>query len=266
MRRRLLGLVASLVLATFGTVVLVSYVQSAHDKAVAGEPTEPVLVVTSRVPKGTKAADLGDKVAVKDVAASAKVKGAVSSASALTGKVAATDLMPGEQVLAERFDTPQALGRAGVPKGLLEVTVQLAPERVLGGEIKPGDTVAVLSSFKPFDMPPPDDQPQQQSKKTPNSTHIILHKVLVTNVQLTNMTRNAKAEEKEKEKEEAAKDDDTAPEPAPAGQLLITLAMDAPSVERVVFTTEHGTLWLAAEPSDASEAGTKIQTRDTVYE
>lgn len=262
MRRRLLGLVASLVLATFGTVVLVSYVQSAHDQAVAGEPTEPVLVVTTRIPKGTKAADLKGMVAVKDVPASTKVKGAVSRPSALTGKVAATDLMPGEQVLAERFDTPQVLGRAGVPKGLLEVTVQLAPERVLGGDIKPGATVAVLASFKPFDMESPDPN---APKKTPNSTHIILHKVLVTNVQLTNMTTNRKTSEK-KDGEEAKDEDDTEPDPAPTGQMLITLATDAPSVERIVFTAEHGTVWLSAEPSDAPQGGTKIQTRGTIYE
>ena len=30
---------------------------------------------------------------------------------------------------------------------------------------------------------------------------------------------------------------------------------------RVVFGAEHGTLWLAWEPKDANEAGTKVQTR-----
>ena len=52
---------------------------------------------------------------------------------------------------------------------------------------------------------------------------------------------------------------------APTGKLLVTLALDAPSVERVVFAAEHGTVWLSAEPSDAPEDGTKIVERGNVY-
>jgi pilus assembly protein CpaB len=47
----------------------------------------------------------------------------------------------------------------------------------------------------------------------------------------------------------------------PVGNLFVTLALDGPSVERVVFGAEHGRLWLAAQPADAAEGGTKVQTR-----
>ena len=49
MRTRLLSLVGSVALAAIGTVMLVSYVQSAHAKATAPERMESVLVVTQRV-------------------------------------------------------------------------------------------------------------------------------------------------------------------------------------------------------------------------
>jgi hypothetical protein len=43
------------------------------------------------------------------------------------------------------------------------------------------------------------------------------------------------------------------------------LALTAPDVERVTFTAEFGHVWLAAEPKDADETGTKIVVLDNVW-
>ena len=261
MRRRFVGLAASVVLALVGTVVLVSYVQGAHNKAAAAEPLEAVLVVTQKVPRGTKASDLEGRVTVRQLAASAIAKGAVHRVDELDQtKVASTDLLPDEQVLADRFQSPQTLGRQGVPDGLLEVTVKLDPERAIGGTLRPGDTVAVVSSFKPFDLHDVTGTDPNGPNKSPNTTHVILHKVLVTNVQMTSSTSDTSATKQV----DAKKTDDATPDPAPKGQVLVTLAVDATSVQRVVFTAEFGTLWLASEPSDAPDGQTRIETLGTV--
>jgi pilus assembly protein CpaB len=259
MRRRLVGLVASVTLAAFGTVVLVGYVQSAHNTAAAAEPMNSVVVVTQRIPRGTKASDLAGKVKIKQIPASATVKGAVHSTAEIDGTdVASTDLMPDEQVLADRFQKPAMLGRQGVPDGLLEVTVKLDPERAVGGTIRPGDSVAVVSSFKPFDSQDVAGADPNAPKKSPNTTHVILHKVLVTNVQLASTsTQTAKTTD-------AKKPDDGTPDSAPKGQFLVTLALDATSVQRVVFTAEFGSLWLSAEPSDSPDGQTRVETLGTV--
>jgi len=268
-RRRFLGLVASLVLATFGTVVLVGYVQSAHDKAAADEPTTPVLLVTKKIAKGTRTADLGDSVKVEQVAKSDKLEGAVARTSAIKDKVAVTDLLPGEQVLAERFDDPKKLGRAGVPKGMLEVTVDVAAARAVGGELRPGDTVAVFASFEPLDLDAaglaknPGDP--AAATKTPKTTHVILRKVLVTHVQTTGrQVTNQKAKEKSEGKE--GEDEEVAPKPAPQGEMLVTLAVDASAAERLVYSAEFGKIWLSAEPADAPDGGTKVRTWGVIYE
>jgi hypothetical protein len=52
---------------------------------------------------------------------------------------------------------------------------------------------------------------------------------------------------------------------APTGNLLVTLALDAPSIERLAFTAEFGHIFLAQEPNDAAESGTQIQNRGTIY-
>jgi len=51
---------------------------------------------------------------------------------------------------------------------------------------------------------------------------------------------------------------------APSGQLLVTLALDAPSVERVVFAAERGSIWLSLEPDNAGSTGDKVVTRSNV--
>ena len=49
--------------------------------------------------------------------------------------------------------------------------------------------------------------------------------------------------------------------PAPTGSLLITMAVDGPALEKVVFGAENGRMWLAWEPKEANEGGTKVQTK-----
>lgn len=256
MRRRFTGLLVSIVLAVFGTVALVGYVQSAHDKAAASEVLTPVLVVEERVTRGTKAEDLDGSVGMRELPKDQVVPGAIDDLQELQGKVAATDLLPGEQLLAARFDTPKALGRAGVPEGFLEVTVRLGPERAVGGVLRPGDTVAVLSSFDPFEidaagLPDGADAP----KKTPNTTHIILQKALVTNVQ------SGDGSDDDVDEDTA---DDRSTDPVPEGELLVTLAVEPAAVQRIVFTAEFGKLWLSAQPDAATSEQLIIETRGTV--
>ncbi|MCZ7525583.1 MAG: RcpC/CpaB family pilus assembly protein [Acidimicrobiia bacterium] len=266
MRRRVWGVIGAVLLAVVGTIVLVAYVNGAEDRALAGEAVVDVLVVKEPVPAGTPASELGDRVGIEEVAAKVEAEGAVIDTAELGDRVASTDLVPGEQVVDARFVEPNSYrSRAAVtvPEGLLEVTVGLEAERAVGGVLAPGATVAVVASFDPFDVSSTDPVEVDgvvvpPSGKTPNSTHIVLHKVLVTNVQLDGRVGSS----------DDGDDETAAGEPgeAPAGRLLVTLALNAPSVERVVFAAEHGFLWLALEPATADEAGTRVQTRGTVYQ
>jgi len=248
MRRRVTGIVAALVLASLGTVMLVVYVQSARDEAVAGERMVDVLVVSDDIEKGTKAADIDDLVDTKQVPAKVRADGAVEDLADLDDEsVAAVDLVPGEQVVAARFVSRQEAARGDLPEGLQEVTVPLEPARALGGRLTAGDSVGVFLSFDPFDI-------GDTGEQTANSTHLELHKVAVTNVQLQGQGATP-----------VSSDDSKGVGGAADGKYLVTLAIDAPAVEQLVFAAEHGSVWLSAEPKDAPEGGTKIVTRGNVY-
>lgn len=253
MRRRVTGIVASLLLASLGTLLLVAYVQSARNEAVAGERMVDVLVVTDAIEKGTKAVDIEDLVTVRQVPAKVKADGAIDDVDDLNDDlVASVELVPGEQVVSTRFVTRQQAARGDVPEGLQEVTVPLEPARALGGRLTAGDTVGVFLSFDPFEI-------SREGDKTPNTTHLELHKVLVTGVQVEN-AQGLGADDA------GAEDEEGRPSSAPTGTFLVTLAVDAPAAEKVVFAAEHGFVWLSAEPQDADESGTDIVTRGNVYE
>lgn len=240
MRRRLLAALAALVLALVGTVVLVAYVRGADTRALAGVQTVDVLVVQQPVPAGTAAADLSGLVGIEQVPAKVAVEGRVADLADLAGQVATVDLQPGEQLLAARFGGPHdrlAPGTVAVPTGAQEVSVLLEPQRAVGGRLAAGDTVGVFVSLDP------------------PSTHVVLHRVLVTQVQ------GAPAQA------EASGDVDTASagSAAPAASLMVTLAVTAEQAEGVVFGAEHGTLWLSLEPEGADIDGTEVVTPDIVH-
>ncbi|MGQ0804627.1 MAG: Flp pilus assembly protein CpaB [Actinomycetota bacterium] len=253
MKRRLFGIIGALVLALLGTVVLVSYVKGAEDRALAGEKTVKVLVAAEPIEAGTPAKDLEGKLEFERIPQKVRAEGAVTSIGQLGDRVTETELLQGEQVVKSRFIEESEAGSA-VPgstggENLLQQTVALEPERAIGGQIKQGDIVAVVGSFDPFDTP---------TGKTPNQTHVLIHKVRVTNVQIETSPGAAAPEpESDNEGEDAAE--------APSGRFLVTVALSAPNVERVTFTAEFGHLWLAAEPKEADETGTKIVVLDNVW-
>jgi pilus assembly protein CpaB len=224
-RQKLIGIIASVVLAAVGTALLVAYVRSAEHSASAGD-TANVLVVTDPIAKGTKAEELSAKLKTQEVPVNVMATGAVSDIGSVVGKVTAVDLLPGEQLVQSRFVTSAEAGKVTVAPGALKVTVLLDAVRAMGGQIHQGDSVGVLVSFE-----------------DPDTTHLILHKVPVTDVR-TEVGGGAPGSVDAK----------------PTGKLFVTLAIDGPSVERVVFGAEHGTVWLSQEPVQADEGGTQVQT------
>jgi pilus assembly protein CpaB len=273
MNRKVVGIVVALMLATVGTVALVSYVRTAETRAQAGEELVEVYVVADLIPAGTTAAELQDTdlISVELVPRKVQATDSVQSIQGLGNKVTAVDLVAGEQLVATRFIesadfATRAIGVI-VPPNKVEVTIRVDPQRAIGGLIQPGDTVAVFASFDPFDVTtgaivevvgeqvPIPDAAGGAAAQSSNSTQIILHKILVTAVQESASTRGLGDDE-----------DADRLETAPEKDLFITLAVDPADAERIIFTQEFGYIYLAQERSDVPENPTDIKTRSNVYE
>jgi pilus assembly protein CpaB len=250
-KRRIIAASVAILVAVVSGILLISYVTSAEQRAMAGMRTEQVLVATAPVPQGTQADQLGELVGLKSLPAKAIVPGALTSVSTLKNKVTTSALQPGEQLLATRFADPSALQDSvavQVPKGFSEVSVQLDPQRSVGNNLSPGDRVGVFISLG-------DNMDKAR-------THLVLHQVLVTRIQGVTADQAAEAS-KSGQTDEQQDDQSSGAEPAPQGSLMITMAVSANDAEQVIFAGEYGHIWLSLENKDSTDNGTRIVTEKT---
>ncbi len=242
MKTRLLGGLAALLLAVVGAILLFVYVQGAAARAQEGLEPVTVLVVTERVPVGTKASDLTGKVKSEALPKTAVPEGALVTLDGQDGKVTAAALEPGEQLLAARLVDPRELvpGTVPVPDGLEEVTLLLSPERILGGRLEAGDTVTVYSSFGTGDQP---------------STGLLFHDVLITAVQ--------KAPSQTKNSSGSGSSEPTVE--MPTGSAFITFARSDADASKLVYGAEFGQLWLAKQTDTTAKTDPAVTTLGGLY-
>ena len=238
MKTRLLGGLAALLLAVVGAVLLFVYVQGAAARAQEGLEPVTVLVVTERVPLGTKISDLAGKVKTEALPKSAVPEGALVTLDGQDGKVTSAGLEPGEQLLAARLVDPRDLmpGTVPVPEGLEEVTLLLSPERILGGRLEAGDKVTIFSSLA-------------------ESTGLLFHDVLITAVQKApSQTKNGSGS--------------GSSEPAvemPTGSAFITFARTDAEASKLIYSAEFGTLWLAKQTDTTAKTDPPVTTFGGLY-
>lgn len=268
-RRRVIGVAVAIILALVGMVGIVAYVDGAEERAASGEQVAEVFLVTRRVPPGTAGEDIGRYIELDTVPQKLVTRGTVGRVEDVEGLVAEVEILPGEVLSINRFVEPTVFERdanrvVDIPPGLQEVTLALTPERAGGSLLVPGDTVGVIMSFEPFDITSEvpvevDGIVVPPNGSTPNTTTVAIHKLLVTNVQLEQVPQVV-------EREGIGDEDDEEVRLVPSGNLLVTLAVDTATAERLVFGAEFGLIWLSNEGPDAIEAPTLIQTRGTVYQ
>lgn len=232
--RRFLGIAAGVVAAVIGTIVLMSVVEDRANDANKEPELGSVLVVKKLIPRQTSVELISSSLEVTQIPIDLIAPGAVASLDQIqSGLVTATELLPGEQLLIERFVDPRVQDRLVVPEGLQEVTISLPVPRVLGGELIAGDTVGVIASFTVT----VDDEDVP-------STAFILHKVLVTSVQFSNNDATAIEQSLGVTQYDVNR--------YPTDSILVTLAVSSEDAARIVYASEFGTMWLTLEGSKAS--------------
>lgn len=233
-----------MVLAIVGAILIVSYAQGADQRAVRNLDPVPVLTVKTPIPAGTPVESLPASLAVEQLPATAVAKSALSSLDAVGGKVTAVDLVPGEQLVTERLVAPEDVENHGgvkVPAGLQEVSFELDPKRVVGGQLNPGDHVGIFLSF---------DSGGDKANPEDATTQLTVRKVLITRVQRTPQVADA---------------EQTADSTIPSGTLMLTVAVSDVDAGKIVFASEFGRLWLTKEPLDAQDNGPRVERKEVVY-
>lgn len=280
MKRRVIALVAALLLAGVGTFVLVNFVQGASDRASAGQELVPVYVIATEIPEGTTGEEVAPFVRRADVLKDTLSPDAVVNLSELSGFVAEVDLFVNDQLTRSRWITPEEFTadfgpvlesnvRVDVPEGHMTLPISLSAEQALAGTVIAGDTVAVVAYFGGF--PTENDgtgtvtidddvvaipESANAGGEVEPAVHVMLDNVLVVEVLATSPPTFAPTN--------GADGLDGSPLLAPTGNFVVTFALLPEDVERMVYLAQEGQIWLALQTPDDTGA-TSIITIDDVF-
>ena len=119
------------------------------------------------IPKGADAETIKAATEVGTVQARSKQPGALDRKEAIGAQVAATDLQPGDQLLAARLADARVARAGGSGRQGADLGPPSRPERAVGGALKVGDLVGVYLSFDPFDAQPKPARPPRPIRRPP---------------------------------------------------------------------------------------------------
>lgn len=248
MKTRIIGAVVALALAVVGAFVLVTYVTGADARAAEGAELQDVYIVETEIPQGTEGERIQEFVRVDQLPERNLNEDRITDLADLAGLVALDPVLPGEQLLASRFAEPAVLAAQGeipLPAGMQEVTVPLAVQRVVGGEVRPGATVGVVYTTATT---------SPQATQSLAVTQFLFHRMLVTRVAPGSTVAVGEAESTTSE----------------VSSLMVTFAATTPEVEKLVYAAEqqedgNGGIWLTLEPESADPNGSVSRTGENIY-
>ena len=252
MKTRIIGAILALILTVVGAFVLINYVRGADARAAEGAELAEVFVVQEEIPRGTAGEAIGEFVDTDTVPERNVVPDAVTDLEDLTGLVADASLLPGDQLSAARFVDPQDLVASGdipLPAGMQLLSFTLPADRVVGGQVAPGDHIGMITTVDP------DEAGEQEDVVNP-VTRFAFHTVLVTRVQ--GVTKPA-----EDSGEESADQDS-------ASNIMLTIALSAHDAERWVFFAEgeaggYAQMWLTLENAETDNLGASPVTAENAW-
>ena len=214
-RRRILLIIAA-VIAALGTMLVFLYVRSADARAEDKIDAVTVLTASQPIASGESYDDAlaAGKITPKGVARSQLLQGVQTSADALKGTVALQNLLPGEQIVADKFgaNAAEVASPLGIPKDKMAVSVNLTdPDRV-AGFVNPGSEVAVFVTTTESD--------------TGGRTRLLLDRVTVLGVgSTTPVTTTTTTEDGTQQTEQLPR-------------TLLTLALDQEQAQKIVLASK----------------------------
>ena len=246
MNRRLIGLVIAVVLAAIATFFIISYVQTADERAREAEELTEVFVAQEDIQAGMSADEaIGQGLIDRDEIPSRSVpSGAIGALSQIEGDIATVDIVEGEVIVSQRFGATVAEtgGRLQIPDGLQAVSVQVSVVPGVAGFIEPEDTVSVLATMEATD---PDDEDAPSATRTQyllqNAGVLAVGQRVVTGDDAPRVRRSDE-------------------------NYIFTLALEPEDVEKLVFANNQGSLTFTLLPDDEQpEADTPGRTADNVF-
>jgi pilus assembly protein CpaB len=250
MGRRVMAVLAAMVVGLIGVAMVLLYASGADARAVADQRPQTVYVAQQLVPSGTAAGDavakglmVPTKIAAKGVPA-----GALTTVDAATGRlVALSDIAAGSFVVASRFGTTPIGSKAiQVPDGQVAVSVAFTDPARVSTFLTPGSRIVIYDTYQPAAAAPVAGKSAVAGKET----RVLLDDVLVIAVGSTSLTPTASLNGQTQ---------------APAAGALVTVALPPDTATRLVQGIQTGTLYAGLRGTDAKADLGRIVSDSTLF-
>jgi len=283
MRLRIVLLLIAIILGAVAVVAVVAYINNIRATVEEDVEKVEVLVAAQNIPKETPVEILitAEAVILEAVPRKYLADGVLISLQDYEGYVVASPINKGEQITSTRFIKPEDLGMAfNIPDDMLAISIPINEIIGVSNLINVGDMVNIIATFKPSETqveaieerPVAEEIVAEAEEVTSGIEEEIpkiiteITKTLLWNVEVLYIgTRTIIIEEPDETagvfgtgqtREEQSEDIRT-----------ITLAVTPEQSEKLVFTEEMGSVWLALLPVDGVEKEeTTGQTYDNIFD
>jgi pilus assembly protein CpaB len=150
MQNRLLAIMIAIVLAVVSAMALVVYANSADRRAISEQSPVQVYVASQTIKQGETLQEASSKIRVASFPRNAVVANAVRSLSQISDRVAAVDILPGEQLLDGRWVSREQVegeNLLSLQPGFQAVSIQVDATRQVSGFITPGNKINIYATL-----------------------------------------------------------------------------------------------------------------------
>lgn len=268
MRLRIILLIVAIILGVVAVVAVVSYISSIRTSVEEEVEKVEVLVAAQNIPKETPVEIIiaADAVTTEAIPRKYLADGVLTTLDNYEGYVTAAPINKGEQITSTKFVKPEQIGLAFMIPGDM-VAISIPVNEVIGVSnlINVGDKVNVIATFSP----PGEEAAAAGAAEETLAEEVVIEKeitkTLLWNVEVLYVgTRIVIVEEEEAG---GILGGETKKEIKASDIRTVTLAVTPEDSEKLVFTEEMGSVWLALLPVDGIERiETPGRTLDNIFE
>jgi len=267
MRMRIIILVIAVILAVIAVVAVLGYINNI--KASVEEEVEKIeiLVAAQNIPGETPVETIiaNDSVVTQATPRIYLAEGVLTSLEDYKGYVAAVPINKGEQITTTKLIKPEDIGLAfTIPDDMVAISIPINEVIGVSNLINVGDKVNVIATLG---LPAEEVCPRaEETEETPEGIQVEITKTLLWNVDVLYIgTRVEITESTEETGGIMSTQTDTSTKKSEI--KTVTLAVTPEDSEKLVFTEETGSVWLALLPAEGIEREeTPGRTFENIFE
>ena len=280
MRLRIILLFVAIILGVVAVVAVISYVSSIRTSVEEEVEKVEVLIAAQNIPKETpvEAIISAEAVILEAIPRKYLADGVLTSIESFEGYVTVAPINKGEQITSTKFVKPEQIGLAFlIPEDMVAISIPVDEVIGVSNLINVGYKVNVIATLKPTqDETGQTSQSVLEAEIADETGGIIfgeevvlekeITKILLWNVEVLYVgTRIITIEEEEQSG--GIIGGQTKKEINTSDIRTVTLALNPEDSEKLIFTEEMGSVWLALLPVDGIErVDTPGRTLDNVFE